>query len=339
VRLSSKLAGALSLSFVVLVGLGLTNSAVASATAAALTNPDYAVLPECSANPGQTGALVILTNAGADNPVVFTVNGVEHTVEPDVTDSFVIPGAEGDLLHVAISAAGTSFTPVELDVLVDCVQPAATLQPGCAEGGTRVNLTNGAGALPAVFTIEVDGTPFGGDVTVAGGATSSVLVPMMEGRKSAITVREASEASPLASEAITLDCVNPNASLTEDCAASGGAQLTYTNSGASSADLVVTKNGTVVDTVTVPAGQTVTKTYTLAEDETGTFRITGPAYDSGALTVNHDCAAVLPIEIERTEEAALARTGAPVRPLLLLSALLLVVGFSLTRSSEQLGRP
>ena len=219
-RRSSKLAGALSVSFVLLVGLGLATSSVASA-APSPANPDYAVLPACSASPGATGALVVLTNAGAHKPVVFTVNGVDHTVEPDATDAFVIPGAEGDTVHLRITAADPAFTPVELGVLVDCVQPAVTLTHGCADGGVLASLTNPAGVSPAVFTIEVDGTPFGGSVTVAGGAASSVLVPMSEDQTATITVREASEANPVASAAFTHDCVNPSAPRVEECANQG----------------------------------------------------------------------------------------------------------------------
>lgn len=287
--------------------------------------PQATVEARCAEGQGTTGALVTLTNPGAESDAVFTVNGVQHVIAPNGSEAFVLPGAEGSTLQVTVTAVGEAAPLFDEPVLVDCVNPAATLTHSCADGGTLVNLTNPAGQLPAVFTITVDGTPFGSTVTVAGGATSSVLVPMTEGQTSTITVTEASEANPLASQAITQDCVNPSASLREECAANGGAQFTYTNSGASSVDLTVTKNGTVIDTVTVPAGQTVTKTYPLAEDETGTFRVTGPGYDSGALPVNHDCAQVLPFEAERGS-AALARTGSEVEPMLLLSALLLVLG-------------
>lgn len=223
-RVASRVAAAFGLSLVLLAGLSIASSSVASA-APSPTNPDYAVLPGCSANPGATGALVILTNAGAHKAVVFTVNGVDHTVEPDATDSFVIPGAEGEAVHLRITAADPAFTPVELGVLVDCVQPAATLTRGCADGGVLASLTNPAGVSPAVFTIEVDGTPFGPALTVAGGETSNVVVPMAEDQTSTITVREASEANPVASAAFTHDCVNPSAPLVEECPNQGCAEV------------------------------------------------------------------------------------------------------------------
>jgi hypothetical protein len=261
---------------------------------------------------------------------VFTVNGVQYTVAPNGTEIFVLPGSEGASVTVTITAVGEAAPLFNGPVLVDCVHPVATVTHSCAQGGTLVNLTNPAGQRPAVFTIEVGGSPFGGTRTVAGGASVSVLVPMTEGQTSTITVREATEAKPLVSQSITHDCVIPSVSLAEVCGTGGGAQMTFTNSGVSSVNLTVTKNGAVVDTATVAAGQTVTKTYALAEDETGTFRVTGPGYDSGALPVNHDCAQVQAFEATRSPQAgsgqALARTGADVKPMLLLSALLLAVG-------------
>jgi hypothetical protein len=265
---------------------------------------------------------------------VFTVNGVSYTVAPDGTEIFVLPGTEGATLTVTVTAVGEAAPLFDGSILVDCVHPVATVTHTCAQGGTLVNLTNPAGQLPAVFTISVGGSPFGSPVTVAGGASASVLVPMTEGQTSTIAVREATAANPLVSQTITHDCVVPSVTLTEVCGAGGGAQMAFTNSGVSSVDLRVTKNGQVVDTVTVAAGQSVTKTYALAEDETGTFRVTGPGYDSGALAVNHDCAQVQAFEATRTPSQpaqassgqVLARTGSEIEPMLVISALLVGAG-------------
>jgi hypothetical protein len=87
------------------------------------------------------------------------------------------------------------------------------------------------------------------------------------------------------------DCEQPGAQAVNNCTARG-VDLVLTNSGASSTTFEVTKNGVVIDHVVVGANSTVVVSYPLTEDEVAVFRATAPGFDSGDLSIVHDCVQV-----------------------------------------------
>jgi hypothetical protein len=75
----------------------------------------------------------------------------------------------------------------------------------------------------------------------------------------------------------------------------------------------------------------VVRNYPLAEDEVAVFRVTGATFDSGGLSVTHDCAQPsAPILVRAPTgpppPAELAFTGADTGPLGLLGGLLALAG-------------
>jgi hypothetical protein len=173
--------------------------------------PAATVLAACSDGATASGALITLTNPGADSDAVFHVNGAVYTVHPGDTLTFVLPAAEGSSLPVTITADGEAAPLLSGSVLVDCVNPSATISPSCAAGvGVTIVLGN-TGVSPAELTISKNGSAVE-TVTVAPAGTITKTYAMAEDETSAFRVTGAAYDS--GSTSINHHCVTVEAAET-----------------------------------------------------------------------------------------------------------------------------
>ena len=165
------------------------------------THPAATVAPRCAA--GGSGAVVTLTNEGAELPVVFDINHGDQLVRvaPNATETVVLPIGEDDSMHVTVTAEGQSTPLFDGDVTVNCVQPSAAIALSCTTGAT-LTLGN-AGALPTTLTVTKNGTQID-SVDVPAGGTVTRDYPLQEDEVATFAVTGAGfDSGPLAA---THDC-------------------------------------------------------------------------------------------------------------------------------------
>jgi uncharacterized protein (DUF983 family) len=241
--------------------------------------PGASVSHQCAAS----GLDVTVTNTG-DEAGTFSINGTAQVVQPGQSFTQNVPVAGGASVQVTVlldnvDVAGSPFT-----FLRDCQQPGASVSHQCAASGLDVTVTN-TGDDTGLFSIN------GIEQSLAPGAHFTQNVAVAEGDSVQVTVLL--DGSDVAGSPFTFlrDCEQPGAQAANNCTA-GGIDLVLTNSGASPTTFEVTKNGVVIDHVVVGANSTVVVSYPLTEDEVAVFRVTGPGFDSGDLSVIHDCVQV-----------------------------------------------
>lgn len=234
----------------------------------------------------------------------------------------------------------------------ECIPPTADATLECAsEGGpgADVAITNQDDDDVAVVDVYKDGTVVHSGVNVGVGLTEHVKVDFGPQETATVSVNDTSggNVSPgneIYSEEFTANCVDSDASISDNCV-EGGTVISFVNNGDIEDEFVVTKDGTEIDRFTLPAGGSTSKTYAMDEDEVATFRVTATGYDSGDVEITHDCVEVedstttstpttpttpttLPDDVEGLE---LARTGAgdSTTSMTGLAGLLLVAGGAL----------
>ncbi|MEY2457184.1 MAG: hypothetical protein QOK06_2278 [Acidimicrobiaceae bacterium] len=303
---------------------------------------DQAVLQNClpptptvtaAVDCAQGGVAVVVTNPDTIDDVTVDILSDGTTVASGVvvaagqTVTTVVPLAEGATATISVVQGGqTAFTQ---PFTRNCTRPTATAVHSCAQGGVVVTLTNGAAAnLPAQFSVAAGSIVE--NRTVQPGESTTVLIPVVEGATVQVVVTEASEPQPLLDQPFTADCFKPVATAQNHCDA-GDIQIVFGNSGELPVDLTVTQDGKTIATVTVPAGGTLTAAYPQAEDTTSVWRVSGPGYDSGDMSILHDCIQGSTDTLNRT----LARTGSSTGPLVGLGLLLMLLGSMLLAISTR----
>jgi hypothetical protein len=191
-----------------------------------------------------------------------------------------------------------------------------------------VSLSNTDGELATSFDVFKNGSKID-TVAVAAGATVEKIYAMDEDEQATFKATTA-DGFDSGDVALTNDCTDPGATVFQSCTA-GGAFLVLRNSGESGTVFDVAKNGALLEQVAVGAESAVNKTYAMAEDETSTFRATADGFDSGTISLTHDCAPTEVLGAVFEQHRSLPRTGDNPLPLILRSAALLGLGFVILR--------
>jgi hypothetical protein len=305
--------------------------------------PEASAELSCTLIDGAPGARVTVTNPDDDDTAVVDIlkNGVvvynDVSIPPLGTVTRDVPFDNMETATVSVedtiggaqqqlnaTAEGDPIAQTEIfsqEFTANCLNPAVTVTKVCASGGLEVHLSNTDAIETATFVVTVNGTSTNHDV--AGGGTEDFVIPVGENLTAHVVITQGG--TTFVADDFTMDCFVPTVGIENVCSAdTSGATFTFANAGESSVDLTVTKNGVVIDTVTVAPGTTVTKTYPMNEDETATYRVTGPAFDTGDQTLTHDCVHVEAAVVQAQE---LARTGpGDTKPLMMISGWFLMIG-------------
>jgi uncharacterized repeat protein (TIGR01451 family)/LPXTG-motif cell wall-anchored protein len=213
-----------------------------------------AVESSCSENDGVIAITLIAT--GGEKPVIFTVNGVQHSVEPDTTELVTITGLNDGSTHVNVLAGQTDLS-FDRDISCDPA-PKVSYSQACAEFDDTVTvlLQNPGDDLAVTFTVN------GTDYTLAPGETLAVLVDHLADGPNTINVSINGVAQPPFE--VTSDC-DPVFVVTPVCNTldvdASVALYWFTISNTEAVDLIVAWNG---GSATVPAGQTINVASTTA---------------------------------------------------------------------------
>lgn len=129
------------------------------------------------------GTVVVhLTATGGEQPIVFTVNGSEVTVQPDTTVDVTIGGLTDGTQHIAVSGGGSDFS---FDAMIACDLPPTTeVSSVCSafDGQVSISLINQGDDAAVTFTVN------GVDHVVAAGATEVVVVSGLSDGQHSITL-------------------------------------------------------------------------------------------------------------------------------------------------------
>jgi TQXA domain-containing protein/LPXTG-motif cell wall-anchored protein len=221
------------------------------------------------------GVEVTLTNTGQAD-ANFTVKGRDGAelvgstkVAPGETKKIIVP-ATGSSYDFDVVTGSQTF---KLAGARPCAAPKLSdaLSTDCASGAVVVTLRNdGDGA--GVVQVTNNGTNVGDPVTIAGGGSQSIRIPVANGQS--YDVKALSGTTDLLNGAGkgTMNCgtPNPKASVSKDCTAQG-LKVTLRNDGTAPGSFAVTNNGQAVGgAVTLAPGATQDVAVPLAE---------GAAYD------------------------------------------------------------
>lgn len=249
---------------------------------------------------GAGGAIVSLTNTGGQ-PASFTIlkdGAVVHTlsVNGGASAQRAVTIAEDTTANIVVQSGGGTITSksVEANCIIPPAQPGGTISDAtCAAGGANISLTN-TGGQTATFTIKVNGASIGTQ-DVAGGSNGSKFIPVAEDTTVFI---EVSSGNFAASKQVQLDCVpappaEPGATIGAIDCATGGTNITMTNTGGETATFAIKVNGTLVDTVDVLGGANAIKFIALTEDVDTTIEISSGNFTTGG-SIKRDCQAPVP---------------------------------------------
>ena len=228
--------------------------------------PSVSAAVSCAAG----GVAVTLTNDG-DNPANFTITKGDgtpaiHPVAAHSNTQVTVAYTEGETARLVVLEGATTL--LDQSYTFDCQKPTASATHTCAAEGIDVELANG-GENAAGFTIEWE-YPVGAwnadKVTVPGGSTEHVIVPVDE--DATVTITVTSGGAEVLSQTITRNCVEPHASVVHECAGDG-VTVTLSNDGENAAVFTIEVDGEQFgDDVSVPAGEPVVVTVPIDEDET-----------------------------------------------------------------------
>ncbi len=202
---------------------------------------------DCVDNDGLV--IVTLTASGGELPVVFKVNGVDHSVDPDTTLDVSFPGLDDGSTHVAIFVGQADLS---LDVATACdLRPLVDYVQKCVDFDDTVSvlIRNQGDDVEVTFTIN------GTDYVLAPGESQTVLVDHLADGSNTITV--AVDGVPQNDIVVESNC-DPVFTITPVCNSvdTEGAITKYwfTISNSETTDVTVTWDG---GSATVPAGQTM----------------------------------------------------------------------------------
>ncbi|MBV9253671.1 MAG: hypothetical protein JO054_05535 [Actinobacteria bacterium] len=288
------------------------------------TNPGAVVADSCSAG----GAVVSLTNTGV-SPESFDVykGGTKIDTVPvganaSVTKVYTL--AEDETATFRVKTAD-GFDSGDKSLTHNCTNPAAVVANSCTAGGAVFTLTN-TGSSSDSFDISRNGTKVDTALVAAGGTVSRTYA--MAEDETAVFRATTADGFDSGNKTITHNCTSPAASVVNSCSA-GGAAFTLSNGGPSPVTFAVTKDGAATDSVLVNGFATVTKTYPMAEDEKASFAATTAGFNTGAISITHDCQPTQVLGVQFNQP--LPRTGTNVLPTFLRGLALLLLGFVLVK--------
>ena len=219
---------------------------------------------ECAVDGDTEGVAIKLTNTGDDDATFQVDGGDDVVVGPGESTTVFVPVDENSAYSIEVTSNGQTLATFE--GTRDCRSGVAgvSIADVCATvettEGIELTLTN-TGDDDIDF--QVDG---GSAITVAGGASQNVFVPVAENSDYSITVTSGGET--VATLEGTRDCRFPDVSvdLGDECA-EGGVEIIVSNTGDD--DAVVQVDG---EDVEVPAGTDVS--VVVPVDENASYSIT-----------------------------------------------------------------
>jgi hypothetical protein len=305
---------------------------------------DVSITHNCT-NPG-----ALVANSCADGGAVFTLTNTGVSPESfDVTkggakiDTVTVAGGGTVTKTYAMAEDETStfraktadgFDSGDRSITHNCTNPGAVVADSCSAGGAVFSLGN-TGVSAESFVITKNGTTVD-TVVVPAAATVTKTYAMAEDEVAVFRAKTA-DGFDSGNRSITHNCTSPGASVTNSCAA-GGAMVALSNGGPAGIIFAVQRDGVAIENVAVAGFATVTKTYAMAEDATAVFRATSAAFDSGAISITHDCLPTAVLGVQFNAPTALPRTGGNAVPLALRGIALLLLGGVLVRFSGLLRR-
>lgn len=201
----------------------------------------------CADNDGVISITLIAT--GGEQAVIFTVNGQQHSVQPDTTEIVTISGLNDGAAHIDVFAGQTDLS-FDQDISCDAA-PKVSYTQACSDFNDTVTvvLENAGDDVSVTFTVN------GTDHTLAPGATLQVLVDHLADGPNTINVSINGVAQPPFE--INSDC-DPVFGVTPVCNALdvNGAVVQYwfTITNTEATDVSVAWDG---GNATVPSGQSI----------------------------------------------------------------------------------
>jgi TQXA domain-containing protein/LPXTG-motif cell wall-anchored protein len=265
--------------------------------------PTATLAEVCSAT--DAGFVANLSNAQGTAEATFEVTQGGKVVATEklaagASKSVKVPVAAGTKIDATVVSGGQKVAELKADHNCPTANPSATVAQVCGQGQV-VTLTN-TGNAPATFVVTDAPSAFTKSVTVEGGKSASVTVPVADGASYDVLVTSGGirvggakgtqqctvATTTTVPQSTTVPIVIqslPSAVLAEDCAANGlSVNLTNPTSSAASVNVTASINGqapTVV-TVAVPANGTAKAAVPAAAG--ATYAITVAMVDGRAVT-------------------------------------------------------
>lgn len=263
-------------------------------------------VPEISYECGEGEVVFSVVNDG-ELPATFEVTVTDGNGDPVVVDGVdengkvTVPGGESAELTFPVEENGTYSVSVTeatagafptQQVVVDCIEPNATITHECADDAITVTLTND-GELPTEYTVTVDGEVIETVTVQPGDEPVVVTIPVEEGETYQVVVTEATE-GVVAEAEIEVDCVEVLATVVEYECGDDAILVTLGNEGDEGDDptvYTVTVNGEVVEVVTLNPGDEPV-VVSIPVEENGTYEVVVTEATEGIVldtTIEVDC--------------------------------------------------
>jgi hypothetical protein len=251
------------------------------------SEPSASLRADCAAG----GVLATLDNP-TDGEVTFivqwesegTLNLERVDVPAGTTQEFGVPLIEDVEFVVTVFVGDVQLA--QGTFTENCGGPSATITDSCLRGGALVTLVNGS-EDPVRFTVTKNGDVVDG-VTLDGGASQEVVVPMTEDESAEVAV-EVGDGEVIAGDTVVHDCTTPTATIEMSCA-EGGAVVTLVNTGQSRTAFTITKDGARVgDDVVVESGHEAEVVVPIEEQASASIDVMAEGMTVESATVTRDC--------------------------------------------------